>query len=31
VLDRLNGVPVDIRPRFVTADDLVKEMPATGG
>ena len=27
VLDRLGGVPVDIRPRFVTADDLEKEMP----
>ncbi len=29
VLDRLGGVPVDIRPRFVTADDLEKETPVT--
>jgi hypothetical protein len=27
VLDRLGGVPVDIRPRFVTADDLEREFP----
>ena len=27
VLDRLGDMPVDIRPRFVTADDLEKEMP----
>ncbi len=27
VLDRLGSVPVDIRPRFVTADDLEKETP----
>jgi hypothetical protein len=25
VLDRLGDVPVDIRPRFVTADDLERE------
>ena len=32
VLDRLGDVPVDIRPRFVTADDLERELPpaATG-
>ncbi len=27
VLDRLGDVPVDIRPRFVTADDLEREFP----
>ena len=27
VLGRLDGVPVDIRPRFVTADDLEKAFP----
>ena len=27
VLDRLGEVPVDIRPRFVTADDLEREFP----
>ena len=27
VLGRLDGVPVDIRPRFVTADELEKEFP----
>ncbi len=27
VLDRLGDVPVDIRPRFVTADDLERELP----
>jgi hypothetical protein len=27
VLDRLDALPVDIRPRFVTADDLEKEFP----
>jgi hypothetical protein len=27
VLDRLDGVPVDIRPRFVTAADLESEFP----
>jgi hypothetical protein len=27
VLDRLTGVPVDIRPRFVTATDLEREFP----
>ncbi len=27
VLDRLEGVPVDIRPRFVTADALEREFP----
>jgi hypothetical protein len=27
VLERLGAVPVDIRPRFVTADALEKEMP----
>jgi hypothetical protein len=27
VLDRLAGVPVDIRPRFVTADALEREFP----
>ncbi len=27
VLDRLEGVPVDIRPRFVTATDLEREFP----
>ncbi len=27
VLDRLAGVPVDIRPRFVTADELEREFP----
>jgi hypothetical protein len=27
VLDRLGGVPVDIRPRFVTAADLESEFP----
>jgi hypothetical protein len=27
VLDRLAGVPVDIRPRFVTADALERELP----
>ena len=27
VLDRLQGVPVDIRPRFVTADALESEFP----
>ena len=25
VLDRLKGVPVDIEPRFVTADELLAE------
>ncbi len=27
VLDRLDDVPVDIRPQFVTADDLERELP----
>jgi hypothetical protein len=27
VLDRLGSVPVDIRPRFVAADDLEREFP----
>jgi hypothetical protein len=27
VLDRLGKVPVDIRPRFLTADELEKEFP----
>ncbi len=27
VLGKLDGVPVDIRPRFVTADELEKEFP----
>lgn len=27
VLDRLGAVPVDIRPRFLTADELEKEYP----
>jgi hypothetical protein len=27
VLDRLGDVPVDIRPRFITADDLEREFP----
>ena len=27
VLDRLGKVPVDIRPRFLTADELEKEYP----
>jgi len=27
VLDRLGDVPVDIRPRFVTATDLEREFP----
>ena len=27
VLDRLGDVPVDIRPRFVTADELEREFP----
>jgi hypothetical protein len=27
VLGRLEGVPVDIRPRFVTADELEREFP----
>ncbi len=27
VLDRLGAVPVDIRPRFLTADDLEREYP----
>jgi hypothetical protein len=27
VLGRLEGVPVDIRPQFVTADELEKEFP----
>jgi len=28
VLDRLQGVPVDIEPRFVTADELSGRTPA---
>ena len=31
VLDRLGDVPVDIRPRFVTADDLEKEVSQASG
>jgi hypothetical protein len=27
VLDRLGKVPVDIRPKFLTADELEKEFP----
>lgn len=27
VLDRLGDVPVDIRPRFLTADELKREFP----
>jgi hypothetical protein len=27
VLARLDAVPVDIRPRFVTADELEREFP----
>jgi hypothetical protein len=27
VMGRLEGVPVDIRPRFVTADELEKRFP----
>jgi hypothetical protein len=27
VLGRLEGVPVDIRPQFVTADELEKAFP----
>jgi hypothetical protein len=30
VLDRLQGVPVDIEPQFVTADELAGRAPVRG-